>query len=408
MRARLLVGILVISTSFSVAQTPAKLEGMNASSAETVIAASLASMHIDNYSKVQGAQEWVSDFQEFNSHLVERYHARYDFRLDGNVLWVSMRDLEEWGASGWEKPLIPAKGSEQKLIAQMVDHLSSVRKTLPASPPVVTTNSSAVAPHPGPSNEVREQSLPGDSSIPQPPSRAAADPPPTPEPRKSAAAPRAPAQSPTIVGISLGMPYAAASKIGAGLYPGTNITGLTFNAGPIFRGEAWVGGSSGATAVSATDGGRVDFVARVKYYQDKGGKPTWDNFRKTLIAQYGSPSREEVAGEGIIYHKLYWYYDPQWHTVGLDSVPKECREIDTNMPSSFPYNDVLWLPSTVHEDCPVRLSVLVSTYQTLVDYYNAIMFDEPAALRDSIAEDNQKKLEKEKALREAEQIKPTL
>jgi hypothetical protein len=62
----------------------------------------------------------------------------------------------------------------------------------------------------------------------------------------------------------------------------------------------------------------------------------------------------------------------------------------------------------VHEDCPVRLSVLVSTYQTLVDYYNAIMFDEPAALRDSIAEDNQKKLEKEKALREAEQIKPTL
>jgi len=407
MRARLLVGILVVSTSFSVAQTPAKLEGMNASSAETAIAASLASMHIDNYSKVQGAQEWVSDFQEFNGHLVERYRARYDFRLDGNVLWVTMQDLEEWGTSGWEKPLIPAKGSEQKLIAQMVDHLSSVRKTLPASPPVVATNSSAVAPPPVPSNGKRAQSLPGDSSIPQPPSRTATETTQIPESRKSTVAPSTPAQSPTIVGISLGMPYAAAGKIGAGLYPGTKIQGLTFNAGPIFRGEAWVG-SSGGTAVSATDGGRVDFVARIKYYQDKEGKPTWDNFRKTLIAQYGSPSREEEGGWGHLYHKLYWYYDPQWHTVGLDSVPKECREIDINHPASNPYNDVLWLPSTVHENCPVRLSVLVDTYQTLVDHYNAIMFDEPAALRDSIAEDNQKKLEKEKALREAEQIKPTL
>jgi hypothetical protein len=204
------------------------------------------------------------------------------------------------------------------------------------------------------------------------------------------------------------MPYAAADKIGAGLYPGTKIAGLTFNAGPIFRGKAWVGDTNSATAVSLTDGGRVDFVARTKHFQDKGGEPTWDNFRKTLIDQYGSPSREEVAGEGIIFHVLYWYYDPQWHTVGLDSVPKECMEIDTNMPSSFPYSGVLWLPHTVQENCPVRLSVLAATHETLVEDYHAIMFDEPAAFRDSIEEANQEKLEKEKALRKAEQIKPTL
>ncbi len=172
---------------------------------------------------------------------------------------------------------------------------------------------------------------------------------------------------------------------------------MKFNVGPLLRGEAWAGDSNSATAVAATDAGRVDFVARDKsYYQDKEGKPAWGNFRRALIAKYGPPSREEEGGWGAIYHRLYWYYDAQWHTAGVESVPKECWEIDTHMPSSFPYNGVKWLPYTVHESCPVRLYAEVATHETLVDSCLTVMFDEPAAYRDSVAEAYQKKLEKER------------
>jgi len=89
MRARLLVGILAVSTSILLAQTPEKMEGLDASTVETVISAGLATAQVGNYSKVQGLEEWVSDYAEFSSHLVQTYRARYDFRLEGNVLWVS-------------------------------------------------------------------------------------------------------------------------------------------------------------------------------------------------------------------------------------------------------------------------------------------------------------------------------
>ncbi len=196
---------------------------VNASSAETVIAASLMSLQISHYSKVEGLQEWVSDFQEFSSHLVERYRARYDFKLEGDVLWVSMQDLEEMGTSGWEKPLIPAKGAEQKLIAQMADRLSAARRVLPASPAVAATSRPTVGPQTVAFSGVRPPVIPGSNSVPEPRSREAVEPPPMPAPPEPAPTVRsAPGQPPTIVDISLGMPYAAAHKIGTGLYPQRN------------------------------------------------------------------------------------------------------------------------------------------------------------------------------------------
>jgi hypothetical protein len=133
MRARLLVGILAVSTSILLAQTPEKMEGLDASTVETVISAGLATAQVGNYSKVQGLEEWVSDYAEFSSHLVQTYRARYDFRLEGNVLWVTMRDLQGLGPDGWGQSLIPAKGAEQKLILQMVGYLNAARRTLPPS-----------------------------------------------------------------------------------------------------------------------------------------------------------------------------------------------------------------------------------------------------------------------------------
>jgi hypothetical protein len=132
-RAYVVAGILAVSTSFLAAQTPVKVDGLDASSAQTVISASLVSSGTGSYSKMEGLQEWVSDFAEFNSHLVEKYRARYDFRLEGTVLWVTMSDLQEWGPDGWGQTVIPAKGAEQKLILQMVDRLNAARSTLPAA-----------------------------------------------------------------------------------------------------------------------------------------------------------------------------------------------------------------------------------------------------------------------------------
>jgi hypothetical protein len=104
---------------------------------------------------------------------------------------------------------------------------------------------------------------------------------------------------------------------------------------------------------------------------------------------------------------MYWYYDPQWHIVSAERVPKECLELETNSPESFPYNSVKWLPSSVYSECPVRLFIEVESLDTLVDFYMSVMFDEPAAYRDSVAEANQKELEEQKKLRDAEQVKPT-
>jgi hypothetical protein len=85
-RACLLVGILAVSTSFLAAQTPVKVEGLDGASAEIVISASLAASGIGSYSRVQGLQEWVSDYTQFNNHFVQTDRARYDFRLEGTEL----------------------------------------------------------------------------------------------------------------------------------------------------------------------------------------------------------------------------------------------------------------------------------------------------------------------------------
>ena len=146
MQTWFLVGILAASTSFLAAQSPVKVEGLDASSAETVISASLASSGSGGYSKVQGLQEWVSDYVEFNGHMVQRYRARYDFRLEGTTLWVTMNDLQGLNSDGWGQALIPAKGAEQKLILQMVDRLVAAQRTLPASEQSVATSPSASTP----------------------------------------------------------------------------------------------------------------------------------------------------------------------------------------------------------------------------------------------------------------------
>jgi hypothetical protein len=300
MRAFLLAGILAVSTSFLMAQTPVKVEGLNASSAETVISVSLVSSSIGSYSKVNGLQEWVSDFVEFNSHIVQKYRARFDFRLEGTVLWVTMTDFQGLNSDGWGQALIPAKGAEQKLILQMVDRLNSTQKLLPASPPVAATNGRAAAPPPAPFSGLQVPSIPGSDSNSQSSNRAAAEPASIPAPRESAVpVTSTKAYPPTIVEISLGMPYAAAHKIGVALYSPKQLNGLNFHSGSMLRGEAWAEDNSNATAVAASNSGLVDFVAREKTYPNVTARPTWDNFRKALIAQYGPPSRENEGGEDV-------------------------------------------------------------------------------------------------------------
>ena len=93
-----------------------------------MLSASLAESGIGSYSKVQGLQEWVSDYTQFNNHFVQTDRARYDFRLEGSVLWVRMSDLQTLTTDGWAPTSIPAKGAEQKLILQMVDRLNADRR----------------------------------------------------------------------------------------------------------------------------------------------------------------------------------------------------------------------------------------------------------------------------------------
>lgn len=407
MRTRLLIGILAVSTSLLAAQVPATVAGVNPGSAETLIAASLAADQIGSYSKTPGLAEWVSDFKEFNSHLVEKYRARYDFRLEGNVLSISMRDLEEWGGDGWTRPMIAAKGAEQKLIAQMADRVISEQRILQASPPVAAMNGRTATPPPAPSGGLRIAMIPGSNPPPRPSETAGSEPAPTAPQQSAASVTSAAGYKPTIADISLGMPYGAAHKIGIGLYGPTQQQGLNFNAGDRLRGEAWAEDDGNATAVAANDNGQVDFVARERTYRNPAARPTWDNFRKALIAQYGPPSTENVSGWGDPFHTLYWYYDSEWHIVDAKSVPKECLSIEVSSPESWPYDAVKWLPYLLHQVCPVRLYAGVWSHDTLVTAYSTFMFDEPAAFRDSVAEMNQRKLEEEKKLKDAEKVKPT-
>jgi WG repeat protein len=160
-----LAGILAISISFLAAQTPGRVDGLDASSAETVLSASLAESGIGSYSNVQGLQEWVSDYTQFNNHFVQTDRARYDFRLEGSVLWVRMSDLQTLTTDGWAPTSIPAKGAEQKLILQMVDRLNADRRALPPSAPLVADG---VPPSPPQAP---------DPALPAVPPHAAADPP---------------------------------------------------------------------------------------------------------------------------------------------------------------------------------------------------------------------------------------
>lgn len=74
------------------------------------------------------SNDLISNQEEFHAHLMT-YRAHFRFHVDGNMLVVTMEDLQSPSGGTWVRSVIPADGAQAKLIAQIVDQLTALNQT---------------------------------------------------------------------------------------------------------------------------------------------------------------------------------------------------------------------------------------------------------------------------------------
>jgi hypothetical protein len=217
------------------------------------------------------------------------------------------------------------------------------------------------------------------------------------------------AQAPSIVGISLGMPYTQAQKIGNTMYPSKTSDGAAYTNGPAHIGQEWwhaEGRKWDSIGVATTQKGQVYFVSRSKEYMGDTPKPTWENFRKALVEQYGPPATER--NDGSDHNWMTWYFDSAWHSVSAESLTPGCKDGPAFQTGGVPTMS-LWIPRTVRSNCPVGLWVWVQrdTDPNLVFCYRSTMLDERAAFLDSRDVQALINQQNEQRRREQDKVKPS-
>jgi hypothetical protein len=141
----LLLGGLGISAN---AQTQGEIAIVDSHAAMNAALSALAEMHIPAADR--NGQRILSDFYPYSAHLMQ-YRARFVFELQGNTLLVSLAQKQQNTSSGWKDPLLPAKGAEEKLIAQMTDRVRALLSQTAAQP---STQAEARSPAPsGPASD---------------------------------------------------------------------------------------------------------------------------------------------------------------------------------------------------------------------------------------------------------------
>jgi hypothetical protein len=135
----LLLGSLGISVS---AQSKGEIANVDPGAAMNAVVSALAEIHSSAVDR--NSQRILSDFFPYSAHLMQ-YRARYVFELQGTTLLVSLGQKQQNTTSGWKDQLLPAKGAEDKLIAQMTDR---VRVLLNQAASLAKTQAEAPSPAP--------------------------------------------------------------------------------------------------------------------------------------------------------------------------------------------------------------------------------------------------------------------
>ncbi len=220
------------------------------------------------------------------------------------------------------------------------------------------------------------------------------------------------ALAPNILGISLGMPYTQAQKIADGMYKGPQVKQWEHYAGTVRIGGGWsliYGVEDSTVEIATTQKGHVYFVSREKGFS-LTTRPTWDNFRKALIAQYGQPAAESFYNQ---HYMLAWYFDSQWHSLGKDGVPPGCRERPVF--SQGGTGRSYWIPGDVRSGCAAALWIDVSPVDHSspqdtgqIFFYHSILLDEAAAFHDLQDVQQLTRQEEERQQRERNKVVPKL
>jgi hypothetical protein len=212
------------------------------------------------------------------------------------------------------------------------------------------------------------------------------------------------AQAPNILGISPGMPYPQAQKIADGMYKGPQVRQWEHYTGALRNGMGWSlvwGVEDSSIEIATTQKGHIYFVSRQKGFS-LATRPTWENFRKALVAQYGQPATESFYSQ---HYYLAWYFDSQWHSLGKDAVPPGCQPFPAF--GSGGTNTAYWIPGEMRTGCAGSLWVDAHPQDTgQITFYHSTLLDEAAALRDLQDIQQITKQEEERQQRERNKVVP--
>lgn len=138
--------VSLLTGLFSLAAIPAEaqqavVEQVPSSQAPQVIRAALQQEGLGEISASDRVV--ISDPLRYTSHLMN-YRVKLRFEMQGDAIAVSLQERQSLGSGGWGTPLVPpSKGSEAKLVDEIVDRLNEAKRGLTPGPVAV----SAPEPH---------------------------------------------------------------------------------------------------------------------------------------------------------------------------------------------------------------------------------------------------------------------